>query len=238
MDHEIVQDLLALYHDGVCSEKSRAAVEAHLKDCGDCRAALAEMDAPLPETARKAAANDAAVVAGLSREWRRGKWRARMKGVLWGALICAVLAGGYWALFQRYSRQVPMEVMEVTDLSQLSDGRVVFHLYVNDRYDLNRVDELEEDGVRYIVPLRPLLCRERSTDGGLWDEDYIIDVAEQNRRAAQYGREEITAVYLGKGADARLLWEEGMDLPPASAEDEAAWGGAAYGGESAAEGGG
>ena len=27
LDHDIVQDLLPLYHDGVCSDKSRAAVE-------------------------------------------------------------------------------------------------------------------------------------------------------------------------------------------------------------------
>ena len=28
LDHDIVQDLLPLYHDGVCSDKSRAAVGA------------------------------------------------------------------------------------------------------------------------------------------------------------------------------------------------------------------
>ena len=49
LDHEIVQDLLPLYHENVCSERSRAAVEAHLKTCKDCRATLAVMDAPLPE---------------------------------------------------------------------------------------------------------------------------------------------------------------------------------------------
>lgn len=33
LDHDIVQDLLPLYHDGVCSDKSRAAVEEHLQTC-------------------------------------------------------------------------------------------------------------------------------------------------------------------------------------------------------------
>ncbi|MFR6042399.1 MAG: sigma-70 family RNA polymerase sigma factor [Dysosmobacter welbionis] len=38
LDHDIVQDLLPLYHDGVCSDKSRAAVEEHLQTCGvPCR---------------------------------------------------------------------------------------------------------------------------------------------------------------------------------------------------------
>lgn len=48
MNCRIVQDLLPLYHDGVCSDESRAAVEAHLAGCEDCRRMLADMDAPLP----------------------------------------------------------------------------------------------------------------------------------------------------------------------------------------------
>ena len=224
MEHEIILDLLPLYHDGVCSAASRAVVEAHLKDCEACRKTLADMDTPRPEAERKAA-DDAAAVKKISQEWKKGKWRARLRGVLIGVLACVVLAGGYWALFQWYSCQVPTDVMEVSELSQLSDGRVVFHLFVNDQYDLNRVDELDEDGVRYIVPLRPLICRERSTDGGLWDWDYCIDVAEHNEWNAKYGDgADITAVYLGKGEDAVLLWAEGMDLPAASAEQETRWG--------------
>ena len=40
MNCGIIQDLLPLYHDGVCSDKSRAAVEEHLQTCEACRAAL------------------------------------------------------------------------------------------------------------------------------------------------------------------------------------------------------
>ena len=71
LDHDIVQDLLPLYHDGVCSEKSRAAVEEHLKACETCRAALAAMDAPLPG-AEKEAADDAAAVVERHRLPREG----------------------------------------------------------------------------------------------------------------------------------------------------------------------
>ena len=78
LDHDIVQDLLPLYHDGVCSDKSRAAVEEHLQTCQDCRKALEEMDTQLPT--EKVAVDDAAAVKKISREWERGKWKARMKG--------------------------------------------------------------------------------------------------------------------------------------------------------------
>ena len=41
---KIVQDLLPLYHDGVCSEESRKLVEEHLSQCENCKRMLAEMD--------------------------------------------------------------------------------------------------------------------------------------------------------------------------------------------------
>ncbi|MBR6740036.1 MAG: zf-HC2 domain-containing protein [Clostridia bacterium] len=37
---DIIQDLLALYEDGVCSEETKTAVEEHLKECHGCREAV------------------------------------------------------------------------------------------------------------------------------------------------------------------------------------------------------
>lgn len=91
LDHDIVQDLLPLYHDGVCSDKSRAAVEEHLQTCQDCRKALEEMDTQLPT--EKVAVDDAAAVKKISREWERGKWKARMKGAGIAVLVCLLLFG-------------------------------------------------------------------------------------------------------------------------------------------------
>lgn len=34
---QIIQDLLPLYHDGVCSEESKKVVREHLEDCEKCR---------------------------------------------------------------------------------------------------------------------------------------------------------------------------------------------------------
>ena len=35
---DIIQDLLPLYCDGVCSQDSKQVVEAHLQDCEKCSA--------------------------------------------------------------------------------------------------------------------------------------------------------------------------------------------------------
>ena len=88
MNCKIVQDLLPLYHDGVCSEESRAAVEAHLAGCESCRRTLTDMNAPLPEAEGKRSEDGAAVVERVAREWRR-LWR---RALLTGAIAVAALA--------------------------------------------------------------------------------------------------------------------------------------------------
>ncbi len=40
---EVIRDLLPLYTDNVCSPKSREIVEAHVRECPDCRGLLARM---------------------------------------------------------------------------------------------------------------------------------------------------------------------------------------------------
>ena len=225
MEHEIVQDLLPLYHDGVCSEKSRAAVEEHLKECPDCRAALEAMDAPLPET-EKRAANDAAVVRGISEKVEKGKRKAWLKGAAIALAVCLVLVSVWHLLTKVNCVPVAMEDIRITELARLKDGRVVFHMFIDDEKDLRRVRyEYDDAGDLHIVPIRPVLIGKREMSVGLWDADEITDLAEHNTWNVQHGNgEEATRIYLGRGEDAVLLWEEGMDLPAASAEQEALWG--------------
>ena len=40
---KVIEDLLPLYQDGVCSGESRKLVEEHLLECADCRAVLDEI---------------------------------------------------------------------------------------------------------------------------------------------------------------------------------------------------
>ena len=93
MEHDIIFDLLPLYHDGVCSAASRAAVEAHLKGCETCRQALSEMDAPLSAAEEQKNAADGAVVKGISEAWKKEKWKARLKGAAIAAAVWLLLVG-------------------------------------------------------------------------------------------------------------------------------------------------
>ena len=41
---KVIEDLLPLYSDGVCSDESRKLVEEHLQECEMCRTLLGNMD--------------------------------------------------------------------------------------------------------------------------------------------------------------------------------------------------
>lgn len=226
MNCGIIRDLLPLYHDGVCSPESRGAVEEHLKTCPDCRAALAAMDAPLPEM-EKAAADDAAAVKQLSGAWKRDKRRAWWKGALLAAAVCAALAGLWAAATELFVFPVDPEKIELTDVRQLSDGRILYHFFIDDDLNLRLLEfefqEVDGTGNMYFVPSRALYTEKRQSPS-LADSDQYLDLEEANAWAQANGMDaEITRVWYGQGEDAVLLWEEGMTLPAASAADEAEW---------------
>ena len=75
------------------------------------------------------------------------------------------------------------------------------------------------------MPVRALITEKRWDGVSLADQEMTLDVAEETAWAKSQGVErEVTRVWYGRGKDAILLWEEGMDLPAASEADEAAWG--------------
>lgn len=226
MEHDIMFDLLPLYHDGVCSAASRAAVEEHLKTCETCRKALKEMDAPLPPAETQRNADDRAAVEKISDEWKRTKWKARLKGAAIAAAVCLVLFGAWLAATQLYLFPVPVEKIQITNVRQLSDGRVLYHFYIDDDLNLRRIKfEYDEAGNKYYVPVRALITEKRWDGVTSADREMVLDVAEENAWARSQGIDrEVIRVWYGRGEDAILLWEEGMDLPAASAADEAAWG--------------
>lgn len=218
MEHEIILDLLPLYHDGVCSAASRTAVEAHLETCEVCRKALTDMDAPLPEAERKAA-DDAAAVRKISQEWKKGWRKAWKKGAVIAAAVCILAYGTWYGLTQWCCIPVDLTVAEVSEVARMQDGRIVFQL------------EFPEGSVR------PTILWEEDGNGGVhmtakrcliqksWkhsDGYFSYGIAgEKGWSLCNGDGTQITKIYVGEGENAILVWEEGMELPAASAAQEA-----------------
>ncbi len=88
---EIIQDLLPLYEEDICSEASRRMVEDHLQQCPECR----RLTMPIPElTPVETPAADQAVAKGLKRT--RRKWRLSLLAVLMVSIFGLMLVNRYW----------------------------------------------------------------------------------------------------------------------------------------------
>lgn len=75
---EIIQDLLPLYCDGVCSEESKALIRFHLQSCSKCREELRLMNLPddrLEDMAERDAAKSASEI------WKKNKQQAFRRGI-------------------------------------------------------------------------------------------------------------------------------------------------------------
>lgn len=78
----IVQDLLPLYHDDVCSEESKRIVEEHLAVCGDCKKIADDLNNDITEKDLNVEAK------GVIRRHQRKEGR---KSALAGSIVAGVL---------------------------------------------------------------------------------------------------------------------------------------------------
>ena len=86
---EIIRDLLPLYHDGVCSNESKALVDEHLTVCDGCKIELEVMDSALPLDIAERNLREAEAVQKLAKRWKKGMWKSVLKGALFTILIIA-----------------------------------------------------------------------------------------------------------------------------------------------------
>ncbi len=217
---EIIKDLLPLYHDDVCSEESRVMVEEHLTDCTTCKEELSKISKNFECPQLKT--DEVKPIRAIANNWKRDKMRAFVKGTVITLAICALLVGGFMGLTQWKIVPVASDLLEVSDVCQMSDGRIVYHLNVTDDRDLHFIKFMtNEDGTYYQTPYRSVIEGKRTMENGLYNDYYIIDVAENNAYQQTYGDGvEITACYIGPKNGGILIWEKGMELPPASEELE------------------
>lgn len=116
----MIQDLLPLYVDGVCSAESRSIVEKHVAECPACSRLLSEMQADLPTDRRQKEMD----IAGSLKRIKK-KINSRIFRIFLGAAMAvALVAGGIFVLFSEPLKPLgPADVemsAEVYDLRELA----------------------------------------------------------------------------------------------------------------------
>ncbi|MBU3146197.1 zf-HC2 domain-containing protein [Clostridium sp. CF012] len=216
----IIKDLLPLYYDRVCSDESNKVVEEHLDECNNCKNELDRIgvDIKLPKETIEENRSNANAIKDIADSWNRSKIKAFTRGLIGATVIFTVLFLGYIGLFKWNIISVPTDVVKVSGVSLLADGRIAYHIESTDRFELRRVKyDMDGDGNFYQNPLRPIIKTEVKFNMTVNNNDFFdIKAQEMNSNGA-----EIKALYWGNPKDNILIWRKGMNLPKASEKVEA-----------------
>ena len=216
---EVIQDMLPLYYDNVCSNDSKRMVEEHLSYCDNCKMELEKIqdEVHIPEKKIIENRNDGNVIKKISTAWKRVRLKAFIKGGLISALLMSIIILGYVGLFKWEITSVATDVVGIRDISQMEDGKIVYYAEINDGYSLNRIKyDMDKEGNFYITPLRPIVKKEAEPPYALEKGYDFIDIKEQE----EYRGIEVKKIYYGTPKDKVLIWEKGMELPKTSEEVE------------------
>lgn len=224
---KIIEDILPLYADEVCSEESRALVNEHVAECEKCRKKLGMMS----DTGNEKA--DIRPLKNVGRWLEKLRLKTLIKGIVSGALIIGFIVFSIYFLTESKILYVPAERVTVSDICMLSDGNIAFHMFIDDDYDLNLIEcDVDDNGNMYIKPRRSIIENRRLEDltFSFTNTYYGVEIHEFDLKT---GRDtnpyldffftagvEPKAVYLRLRGEDVLIWEKGMELPPASEEVE------------------
>lgn len=227
---DVIKDLLPLYKDRVCSEKSMDLVEEHLPECEDCRKYLEAMDEKLPPIKDELPCD--------ARDFKKIANRltlARIIPLCSFALIIAIIIMSvitntlYWKIPGLDSR-VKAEDVRVTELYLLENGNLYFTLesdvpfkipaYTPDTLPSSPSYGKGEDKVAFekcssfaknVLETPsftqcsfavPLKQRVYMEDPSLPDAEFVI-------------RETLSICYEGKGNGKLAIWQDGQKIEAA-----------------------
>lgn len=97
LDCKVIEDLLPLYHDKVCSPESSLLVAEHLSECQSCKNFLSALDVDI--NTPQEPEDDKKVLEKISRRWKQATRKALLRGAalaLAAVLVLTALGGGFW----------------------------------------------------------------------------------------------------------------------------------------------
>lgn len=188
----IVEDLLPAYVEGLTSEETTAAVEAHLASCPACaakRAAMGTEEGPSPEEA----AETAREVDYLKAVRRRSRRRVA------AAILCTVLVLLLGFAAKIFVIGEPLDPDGVAVSSQESDD--VLQVQISSYGSGNAFHSWtaeNQDGV-VVITARSVLVSPLFRDG---------------TGTVEVSLEGVTEIWLGQAGEGRLVWQEGTEISP------------------------
>ena len=105
---KVVEDLLPLHYDGVCSQESKELVKAHLNDCPQCSRVLKDLQ--FEANRSEIAGEDLGLLKRIASEWKKSKRSSLKKGICITLaallLVTAVLVSVWYFSYAKYYFQM------------------------------------------------------------------------------------------------------------------------------------
>lgn len=214
---EMIQDLLPLYHDGVCSEVSKTVVREHLAGCDACAQLLRNMDADIDIP--KLDADEAKPLREI--QTRLEIQKKKVKCIAFAMAILCLLTLAWIALLEWPLVPVEPEAYILDDIYHFSDDiyRIPYRIPY---YQLSGGIHVLEDGTIYYDWKRPVLEKKVADEMAaphslMIQPDVTYYLSDDGRHVYP------TAIYVGDpdSGNAILLWDDTMNIPLVSPEIEA-----------------
>ena len=101
---KVIEDMLPMYYDGVCSNESATLIEEHLKECSQCSHILSDLrcEIGIPEKP----VDDLKPLEGIQKKWKKSKWTYIRRGICITLaallLVTAALTGIWYFSYAKY----------------------------------------------------------------------------------------------------------------------------------------
>ncbi|MHA6533853.1 zf-HC2 domain-containing protein [Paenibacillus sp. BAC0078] len=214
---DVIQDLLPLYYDGICSTATKELVEEHLMECEHCQSSLDQIKSnlSLPIQAMEQNKLEGSGLKRIKRIWNRAQAAAFVKGLIVAVSVSGILVLGYLGLFRWDIIPVPTDHLKVSNIRIRANGEIAFRFQINDGYTVKQVNwNAHDDGSYYITPVRPLIKSKKIAveDWGFLNGEFYINP--EGLRKTKHGKDvRITAIYYGPLDNPILIWKKGTELP-------------------------
>lgn len=230
---EVIKDLLPLYVDDICSEKSKEIIEEHLLECGECRKYLDSLKEDIPSVVSE---SEAAEIQEAETSFFK-KVKHKMTIQKW--LFCGILLVIVFGLFIIYEnpmenewlnkiplldKRISVEDVSVSEVCQLKNGYVYFTLTskkpftIQTYYTISSLDENTkytesfDDGYN-VIELRRSRWQEIFERSVINTQMSFVVPLSENVDGAVHNS--IHLYYEGKDGEKITIWEEGDVLEEA-----------------------
>ena len=144
---DVINDLLPLYHDEVCSEESKRIVEEHLKECENCREIAKKIGGEFHVPQKEL--DDATFFKNIQQEYK-------IKNIVFSILlICLVGIGSHLARNYQFM-PVGASSFQISEVSQLEDKTIGFYMKICDGKDVRFITakRANEEGIVFVDEIK------------------------------------------------------------------------------------